>query len=149
VTECHKIIQTNSDSPQSLRVILGILQEQSKQVTEGAGKEVYALLFGYLGKVWKGELKDPLDRPPSLNKTISRILDSIFSLFRENSKLVNRACGMAMAELLDNCYQDKSDPDIPNIFVLPLTNLIISGSDKAKQTGAAFCLAFLLDHLSK
>jgi len=90
--------------PQTLRIIIGILTEHCKSVTDGQGKEVYGLLFGFIAFTWKDELKDPLDRPPSLSKTVARIMDSLSSLFRESSKLVYKACAMAMSEIIDNCY---------------------------------------------
>lgn len=98
--------------PQALRIILGLLTEHCKNVTDGQGKEVYGLLFGFVAFTWKDELIDPLDRPASLSKTVNRIMESLSSLFRESSKLVYKACAMAMSELIDNCYSDKNDPAI-------------------------------------
>jgi hypothetical protein len=66
-------------------------------------------MFGYLALNYKQDLLDPTDKPPSLVKTILKIQDAIFTFFKEGNKLVYRACGLSMAEILDNCFPDRSE----------------------------------------
>lgn len=77
VLGCHRIITRHSENPAALRVILGALCDRSSQAANSDKKPhglmFHAQMFGYLAKCFKTELKDPLDKPPSLIKTIQRI----------------------------------------------------------------------------
>lgn len=53
-------------------------------------------MFGYVAKCFKQELKDPMDKPPSILKTVQRMNDAIYSFFKENSKLVWRGCAISL-----------------------------------------------------
>jgi hypothetical protein len=66
----------------------------------------HAQMFGYLAEAFKTELKDPLDKPPSLVKTLQRIQDVIYTFFKENSKLVWRGCAISLEEIFKNCFTD-------------------------------------------
>jgi hypothetical protein len=84
-------------------------------------------MFGYLAKCFKAELKDPLDKPPTLVKTVLRIQESIYTFFKEKSKLVWRGCGLSLAEILDNCFPDRTTngyESVSNIFVDPLLKFL-------------------------
>ncbi len=77
VLSCHRIIQKYCDDPNVLRIIIGALCDKSS-VTANAQKKMHGLMFhaqmfGYLSQCFKTEMKDPIDKPPSLVKTISRI----------------------------------------------------------------------------
>ena len=111
---------------------MGTLVEHCKSTTNAQGKEVLGLLFGFIAFTWKHDLIDPLDKQPSLSKALTRIMDALSGLFKENSKLVNKACGMAISELLDNCFQDKTDPVMMECIMNPLINMLSAGSDKAR-----------------
>ena len=77
VLGCHRIIQRNCDNPAVLRVVLGALCDRGSQLAntdkKPHGLMFHAQMFGYLAKCFKTELKDPLDKPASLIKTIQRI----------------------------------------------------------------------------
>ena len=80
-------------------------------------------MFGYLAKCFKTDLLDPLDKPPSLIKTINRILETIFTFFKETSEIVWGGCGISILEIIENCYPDRTNPGpeaIANIFIEPL-----------------------------
>jgi hypothetical protein len=70
----------------------------------------HAQMFGFLAKCFKSELKDPMDKPPSLIKTIQRIQDTIYSFLKENSKLVWRGCALSLQEILESCFLDRTAP---------------------------------------
>jgi hypothetical protein len=56
----------------------------------------HAQMFGYLAQCFKTDLKDPLDKPPSLAKTVQRIQEAIYTFFKENSKLVWKGCAISL-----------------------------------------------------
>ena len=71
--ELQRIIKDNA-TPTALRVYLGLLAEGYKQVSTN-GKELQVLLLGYIAKVYKQALLDPLDKPPNLIKSVARVLE--------------------------------------------------------------------------
>lgn len=76
VIACHRLIQRNCDNPQALRIVMGALCDKSTQAQnekKPQGLMYHVQMFGYLAKCFKIDLKDPLDKPPSMIKTIQRI----------------------------------------------------------------------------
>jgi hypothetical protein len=67
-------------------------------------------MFGFLAKCFKTDLKDPMDKPPSMIKTIQRIQETIHSFLKENSKLVWRGSALSLQEILESCFVDKTEP---------------------------------------
>jgi hypothetical protein len=65
-------------------------------------------LFGFLAKCFKDNMKDPLDRPPSLIKTVRRIIEAIHSFFKENSHLVWRGCAISLIDIMENCFPTRT-----------------------------------------
>ncbi len=57
-----------------LRVVLGALCDRSSQVANAdkkiQGLMFHAQMFGFVAKCFKTDLKDTIDKPPSLIKTI-------------------------------------------------------------------------------
>ena len=99
VEQCHKIIAENRGDRAALRVFIGVLTD-NKTIGAGGGvkgnRELHVLVFGFLGKVYGQELKDPKDKPSSLSKTVKRILEGMFCFFKDDNKIVNKAVGMSM-----------------------------------------------------
>ncbi len=81
--ECKRVIDFNTD-PACLRIYLSLLCERHKNSTT-SNKELQILLFGHLARVYRGNLLDPLDKPPSLLKTVVRVCENIHSFLKENS----------------------------------------------------------------
>ena len=67
-------------------------------------------MFGFVSKCFKTDLKDPLDKPPSLVRSVLRIQEAVYTFFKENSKIVWRGCGVSLADTIDNCFPDKTQP---------------------------------------
>ena len=138
VIRCHTMIKENSDNAESLRVILGALCDKSLQ-TANADKKPQGLMFhvqmfGFLAQQFKTELKDPLDRPPSLPKTIQRIQESIYTFFKSNSRLVWRGCAISLQEIFENCFIDRAAAVLgyqsaANFIFDPLLTLLTGGSN--------------------
>lgn len=89
------------------------------------------LLFGYLAKIYKTDMLDPLDRPPNLLKTVVRVCEHIHTFLKENSGLIHMACANSLIEILDNCFVNKEDKlSLSLIFYEPLAAVINGGYDK-------------------
>ena len=84
MNECHLIIDNNLNS-KCLRVFLGLLCERYKGISP-SNKELLVLLFGYLAKAFKAQLLDPLDKPPTLLKTIVRVVEAVHFYLRVNER---------------------------------------------------------------
>jgi hypothetical protein len=139
VLGCHRIIQRNCDNPAVLRVVLGALCDRGSQLANADKKPhglmFHAQMFGYLAKCFKTDLKDPLDKPPSLIKTIQRIQDTIYTFFKENSKLVWRGCAISLQEIFESCFPDRNAPVLgyqtaANFIFDPLLGLLTAGTNK-------------------
>jgi len=71
------MIKENSLDPEALRVILAALCDKTLATTHAdkkpQGLMFHVQMFGFLAQQFKTEMQDPLDKPPSLAKTIQRI----------------------------------------------------------------------------
>lgn len=89
-------------------------------------------MFGFLAKCFKTELMDPLDK--SLIKTVQRIQDVLYTFFKENSKLVWRACAISLQEILENCFPSPTaivseDKTPVHLIFDPLLGFLTSGNN--------------------
>jgi len=94
---------------------------------------------------------DPLDKPPSLIKTIQRIQDSIYSFLKEDSKMVWKGCGVSLVDIIENCFPDKNQPvngqqSVAMFIVEPLLGFLKGGFNTMMQQGASFCIMHILEH---
>ena len=94
----------------------------------------HASLFGYLAIYFKTELKDPLDKPPSLIKTIQRIQDAIYTFFKTNSVLAWRGCALSLQDIFENCFPNMNEPVLgyqtaANFIFDPLLGQLTTGSN--------------------
>lgn len=88
------------------------------------------MLFGHLARVYKGQLLDPLDKPPSLLKTVVRVCENIHSFLKEPSTLIQIACANSLMDILDNCFSSKEDKlSLSLIFYEPMAVVINGGLD--------------------
>ena len=90
------------ENPQPLRIILAALCDRSSRKVKSSPQSMmqHAQMFGVLAKVCKSKLKDPIDRPPSLVKTVTRITDSLISFLSEDSPVVWKGCALSLWEIL-------------------------------------------------
>ena len=144
--ECKRVIDFNTD-PACLRIYLSLLCERHKNSTT-SNKELQILLFGHLARVYRGNLLDPLDKPPSLLKTVVRVCENIHSFLKENSTQIQTACASSLMEILDHCFSSKEDKlSLSLIFYEPMAVVINGGLDQIGQMGAAMCIQKLLEYL--
>ena len=134
------------NSTQMLRIYLSLLGEQYKRANT-AHKEMQVLLFGYLSEIYGSNLCDPLDKEPSLVKTIIRVCEMIHKYLQENSTIVHHACAHSLLQIYQNCMSKDSTQTICLIFYEPLACVIIGGADKMAKMAASHCiLQFILAH---
>ena len=74
VIECHGMINNNAGDAKMLRIMIGALTDKSilshsTEFRNYTAMGFHAAMFGYLASVYKTQLLDPLDRPPSTTKT--------------------------------------------------------------------------------
>jgi hypothetical protein len=80
--ELKSLIQQNRDRD-ALRVYLSLLAENHKSATT-SNKELQVLLFGVIAGAYGKRLLDPLDKVPSLLKSIVRICEMIHKFLKVN-----------------------------------------------------------------
>lgn len=72
-------------SPSNIRIWISVLTEMKKPiVAAGAGmaQEMEILIIGYLSLLYKRQLIDPIDKPPSLIKTVFKLCEMIISYMK-------------------------------------------------------------------
>jgi hypothetical protein len=107
-------------------------------------RELHIVIFGFLGKVFEQGMMDLKDKPPNLRKTVQRILEAMFTFFKDNSVLVNKSIGMSMQSLMENCFPHKVVPEfVVTLFFGSLIEQLKKGSDLMQEKGAAQCLLSL------
>jgi hypothetical protein len=74
--KCQNIISHNVESVH-LRMYLSQLCMQMNTVKVQKNKELQVLLLGHVAIIFKTGMCDPIDKPPSIFKTISRVCDQI------------------------------------------------------------------------
>jgi len=103
--------------------------------------ELIVLLFGFLSSIYKFNFIDPIDKPPSLHKTLARVIDSILSHLKNNSTSVHIACSSALIEIYENCFMKENIEMFNYLIYEPLEKIIFSGADRLAQV--ASCLVIL------
>ena len=145
-TQLKDLIKKNN-TQEGLRIYLNSLSKYDPTSTMKA-KEIYVLLFGYISTIYKENLKDPLDKPPNLIKTIHRILNYIKQFYiNQNSYIVHRACSHSICELYDNCMPKDNINKIYLIFIQPFIDIVSTGNDNISQEGSAIYLSDFIYHL--
>jgi len=96
-------------------------------------------------------MQDPLDKPPSLPKTIQRIQETIYSFFKANSRLVWRGCAISLQEIFENCFPVKSAPVLgyqsaAHFIFDPLLSMLTAGTNPVQMQGASFCIKYLIEY---
>lgn len=135
--ECCQNIISNNTEPQHLRMYLSQLCVQTNTLKIQRNKELQVLLLGHIANIFKTSMCDPIDKPPSIYKTISRVCEQICIHMKENSALVQQACGMAYVQVFESCAPKKEDKRTINmLFYERLESIIGGGSDKVAQKAA-------------
>ena len=135
-----------TNTPEALRIYLSCLSKYDPTSSMNA-KEIYVLLYGYISSIYKENLKDPLDKPPNLIKTINRIINHIKQFYlNQNSYNVHKASSRSICELYDNCMPKDNVKKIYISFIQIFIDVISIGNDKVSQEGSAICLSDLIYH---
>ena len=144
-----KEIITNNNSNENLRVYISCLSTYCHNATV-IGMEIYALLYGYISRVYKENLMDPIDNPPNIIKTINRILTHIRQYYlSSNSYMVHKSSSRSICDIYDNCMPKDNIKNIYMIFFEPLFEILSNGTGKSIQEGAAICLMDFIYHLGE
>ena len=72
------------------------------------GAAMHAAMFGYLAKIYKENLVNPLDK--TREKTYERIMKyMVDAFFGYGEDLVANGCAISMIEVIDNCFPELAD----------------------------------------
>lgn len=101
--------------------------------------QFHASLFGYMALKFNKNLKDTVrDIPPSLTKTVKRIVSTIIDLFfQESHDNIRNACSISFQEILDNCFPNKKSC---NVIFTPIFEQIQGARDRASRQSACYVL---------
>ena len=123
-----ELILKNSNSYKALRIYLNsLLNFQTQNIK---AQEIIVLLYGYIGQVYKSNLLDPIDQPPSLINSINRIVSNIRNTkMKSNIYTVQKSCSYSILEILDNCMPRDDINNLNHIFIKPFINDINSASN--------------------
>lgn len=116
VTGCLRLLKQYSEQPEVVGVLLKQLSNKNllivaKSASAGSFQFLafHASLFGSMAVHFKRALKDTTkDVPPSLVKTVRRMVITIVDLFfQESHDTVRNACAISLREILENCFVGK------------------------------------------
>ena len=139
----------NNKNQESLRIFISCLSKYDPTSSIKA-KEYYALLYGYISKIFQENLMDPLDKPPNIIKTINRILTHIRQYYlNQNSYNIHKASAISICDIYDYCMPKDNVKTVYMIFIEPFINIIDNGNMKVSQEGSAVCLSDFIYHLGK
>jgi hypothetical protein len=72
-----KEIVSNNTTPANLRMYFSCLAETKKASLGVLSKEAEIHVYGIICQSFGTELLDPLDKPPNLLKSVSRVIDNL------------------------------------------------------------------------
>lgn len=131
----------------NLRVWLSVLSENR---TKHAEYEV--LVIGFLVNQYRKGLLDPIDKAPSLEKTVFRVCELLSRFFKvvafaiqDPTPAVQLACQKAWLELYKSCM-DGEPTDLKKALIYnSLESMINGGADKISQVTAQIVVDGLLE----
>lgn len=106
------------------------------------------ILLGHIANTFKTRMLDPIDKPQSLIKTITRVCEQICLHMKENSPLVHQACGKSFVEVFASCTPNKDEKKtVSLVYYERLDSIILGGSDKVAQKAACYALCEFVKHI--
>jgi hypothetical protein len=135
VTECHRLMQENSNDRRCVRLFIGSLTDRSivaSQSTNVTSMAFHAAMFGYLATMFKKNMIDNLDKAPSRDRTYKRIFKALVSLFfiQPYDEVAN-GCATSMIEILEQTFPELLEAEynltMIESFIEPLLKLIPGG----------------------
>ena len=146
--DLKQLIQNNSNSYQALRIYLNSLLNFQTQNLKA--KEIIILLYGYIGQIYKNNLLDPIDHPPSLINSINRIISHIRNVkMKSNDYSLHKACSYSILEILDNCMPKSDINNLNKIFIEPFISDINISSNIYIKNGCCIYINDLIYHIKK
>ena len=131
------------NNSKSLRIFISSLSISPNNCTIGA-KECQVMIIGVLAKVYQENLLDPLDNPPSIYKTIDRLIKIIHKYMKENSDTVHIACSESIVQLYKNCMPKDNTYEIMKLFFDYSVKFIEGGINLVIQKASALSLSTLI-----
>lgn len=139
-------IITKFNNSQSLRVFISLLSISHKNCSIAA-KELQVMLIGVIAQVFQENLQDPLDKPPTIIKTIERLIRVIQGFMKENSDIVHYACAETLVQLYKNCMPKDNIVQIVKLFIDYPVISIESGIHLMAQKANALALSSIMNFL--
>lgn len=99
-----------------------------------------------MSEIFKENLIDPLDKPPSRIKTVFRIIEILHLYFVDTTATVQQACARVLLDLGKNVLGTESSSfqmdieTVINLLFNPLGSILKNGVDKGSQSTAAVCI---------
>ncbi len=118
IGELRKLID-NYREADHLRNYIAILKTL-KPSPNSATKEHEILVISILAITFKTQLIDPVDKPPSLLKTVFRMVEVLHGYFSDRSATVQQACARALLDLSSSCLGGQDTDSIFSIIYSPL-----------------------------
>lgn len=136
------------NNSQSLRVFISLISISHKNCTIAA-KELQVMLIGVIAQVFQENLQDPLDKPPSIIKTIDRLIRVIHSFMKENSDIIHYACAETIVQLFQHCMPKDDIIQIVKLFIDYPVTAIESGINLMVQKASALALSSIITFFEK
>lgn len=147
-TQIKKIISSNT-SKEALRIYINSLTSYYTSCSL-QGKELIIIAYGYLANIYRDGFLDPLDKPPSIIKTLNRLLSHIRSIcLKDNSYVIHKACSHTIIEFLDLCMPKNELKAIMTLFIEPFILLASTCVNLHIKEGSSVYLNDLVYHFSK
>ena len=116
-----QLILDNNNSYHALRIFLNSLMNFNTENLKA--KEMIILLFGYIAQIYKNNLLDPIDSPPSLIHSINRIVSHIRNKhMKSNNYAILKSCSYVILQIFDHCMPKNDIDNINKIFIGPFIN---------------------------
>ena len=141
-------IITKFNDFQSLRVFIGLISIAPKNCSITA-KESQVMLIGVLAQVFQENLIDPLDKPPSILKTIDRLVRIVHGFMKENNDLIHFACAESVIKLYKHSMPKDNPTQIMKIFFDYPVKFIEGGIHLVLQKASSLMLSSMIDYLKK
>lgn len=137
-----------NQSPENFRLMISYFGE-FRNTSSVQSKELEVRLLGFMASVYKENCLDPSDKPPSLAKSILRLLDFLIGYFKTKSEPVQMACAQAWADVHTYCMARMTREDQAALAFDTLEEIILGGSDRFAQVTAAHCVFQLLSRVER
>ena len=143
-----QLILDNNNSYHALRIFLNSLMNFNTENLKA--KEMIILLFGYIAQIYKNNLLDPIDSPPSLIHSINRIVSHIRNKhMKSNNYAILKSCSYVILQIFDHCMPKNDIDNINKIYIGPFINDINNAFHIYVKNGCCIYINDLVYHIKK